>query len=156
MTDPIPPGSATPPAFDNSLLEQYTAYLADVGNIGVRSENSRRFYLSVVSALLVFLSMTGDKGPFIKLQWPVQVIVGITGIIICVLWFLHMRSFGALFRAKFSVLREMEAHGLAFPIFKREWELLRDDTRFTLLSIIDAGMPWVFALISVAIVYLKQ
>jgi hypothetical protein len=46
------------------LIEQYKAYLADVGNIGTRHENTRRFYLSIVSALFVFLSLAVRKVSF--------------------------------------------------------------------------------------------
>jgi hypothetical protein len=136
------------------LLQQYKAYLADLGNIGLRHENSRRFYLSVVSALLVFLSMAGEHGPLVHLQRPVQIVVGVTGVTICLLWFLHMLAFGALFRAKFDILRKMEK-GLAFQIFLEEWAILKDDLRFSMLTVIDSVMPFVFAAISVAILVLK-
>ncbi len=39
-------------------IEQYKAYLQDLGNIGARHENSRRYYLSVVPALFAAVVMT--------------------------------------------------------------------------------------------------
>ena len=144
----------TPDNRENVLLQQYTAYLEDVGNIGQRHENARRFYLSVVSALLVFLSLAGDNGPFVSVKSAVQLAAGLSGLSICILWFVHMLSFGALFRAKFKTLRLMEEN-LAFPIFAREWDLLKDNRRYTALTFVDSLMPVVFAFIYLATLFLK-
>jgi hypothetical protein len=43
-------------------VEMYKAYLEDLGRIGGRHENARKFYVSVISALFVFLSMAGTGG----------------------------------------------------------------------------------------------
>src|SRR5712692_4379653 len=93
---------------NKDYIEQYKSYLQDVGNIGTRHENSRRFFLSVVSALFVFLSMAGKDGPLKVVEGPVKTLVGIVGIILCVVWVMHMQSFGAIYRAKFDVLRAIE------------------------------------------------
>ncbi len=76
-------------------IEQYKAYLQDVGNIGVRHENSRKFYLSVVSALFVFVSMAGEKGVFVNVQWHVLTLAGLVGILLCVVWVMHMGHLGS-------------------------------------------------------------
>lgn len=140
---------------NNELLEQYKAYVADLGNIGTRHEKSRQFYLSVSSALLAFLSTVGENGLFQVVKLPVQRVVGVAGVSLCILWFFHMRSFGALFRAKFTVLKAMEVK-LPFQIFEQEWKLLENNSRYTLLSRIDSTMPFIFALLFVAIMFFKR
>jgi len=136
-------------------IEQYKSYLQDVGNIGVRHENSRRFYLSVVSALFVFLSMAGDKGPFQLVQGKVLTLVAAVGIILCVVWGVHMQAFGALYKAKFDVLRMIETKPGFFPIFDEEWKHLKANRRYRFLTLIDTVTPVVFAAVFITVLYLK-
>jgi hypothetical protein len=136
-------------------IEQYKAYLQDLSNIGVRHENSRKFYLSVVSALFVVVSMAGNEGAFANVQGGVLTLVGAVGILLCILWIMHMQAFGAIYRAKFDVLRKLEDAGGLFHIFDEEWKLLNENPRFKLLTFIDSVMPVLFMLIFIALVYLK-
>lgn len=136
-------------------IEQYKAYLQDVGNIGVRHENSRKFYLSVVSALFVFVSMAGEEGIFANVRGNVLTLTGLVGILLCIVWVMHMQAFGAIYRAKFDVLRGIEnKHGL-FHIFDEEWSFLKANPRFRMLTFIDSVTPVLFLLVFVALLYLK-
>jgi hypothetical protein len=58
------PGSPVPqvvaPAFTTSdWMDQYKAYLADLGNVGSRYATANGFYLSIISALLGVLAPDG-------------------------------------------------------------------------------------------------
>lgn len=128
----------------SGAIEQYKSYLADVGNIGVRHENTRRFYLSVISALFVFLSMTGDKEAIFALRSEVQNIVGGIGIALCIVWVMHMQSFGAIYKAKFDTLRELEKRMELFNLFDYEWKCLASDHRYRFLTFIDSVAPFLF------------
>jgi hypothetical protein len=77
-------------------IEQYKAYLQDVGNIGVRHGNSRKFYLAVVSALFVFISMAGADGLFANVRGPVLILASAVGILLRIVWVMHMQSFAAI------------------------------------------------------------
>ncbi len=148
--------SSKPP--QSGILDQYKIYVQDVGNIGSRNENSRRFYLSIVSALFVFLSIAGEKEPFDNPKITAQVIVGIVGFIVCIFWIMHVQSFAAIFRAKFKVLSEIEEKQGLFPIFGpkgREWTHLGSDPRYTRLAWIDSKIPIVFALLFFLIMFMK-
>ena len=134
-------------------IEQYKSYLQDVGNIGTRHENSRRFYLSVVSALFVFLSMAGKDGVLKVVDGPVRTLVGLVGIVLCAVWVMHMKSYGAIYRAKFNVLRAMETKCNFFPVFAEEWKYLKDNPRFKLLTLIDSVIPRLFAALFIALLY---
>ena len=136
-------------------IEQYKCYLQDVGNIGVRHENSRRFYLSVVSALFVFLSIAGPNGVLKVVEGPVRTLVGMVGIVLCAVWLMHMQSFGAIYRAKFDVLRTIENERNLFHVFDEEWKHLKEDSRYKLLTLIDSAMPGLFAALFVALLYFK-
>ena len=137
---------------DPCRCEQYKSYLQDLGNIGTRHENTRRFYLGVVSALFVFLSLTGKDGP---IHGPVFVLVGITGILLCIVWAAHMKSFGALYGAKFSVLRMMEDQQGLFHAFDEEYKLLRANPRYKFLTFLDSITPALFAVLFIALLFFK-
>ena len=139
----------------SELIEQYKAYLEDLGNIGVRHENTRRFYLSVISALFVFLSLAGDKGLFRMVQGELLMLVAFFAITLCVVWVAHMQVFGALYSAKFSVLKAIENTPGFFPIFKEEYKHLRADRRYIFLTLIDTAPPILFVVLFLRVLYLK-
>lgn len=134
-------------------IEQYKSYLQDVGNIGTRHESSRRFYLSVLSALFVLLSMAGKEGPLKILESPIRILVGLAGIILCAAWFMHMRSYGAIYQAKFEALRAMEKECKLFPLISKEWEHLQANPDYKLLTGIDSVIPSLFAALFIALLY---
>jgi hypothetical protein len=137
----------------SEYIEQYKSYLQDLGNIGARHENSRRFYPSVVSALFVFLSLAGKDGILKVVEGPVRTLVALLGITLCVVWVMHMQSFGAIYKAKFDVLREMENQYNLFHVFDEEWKHLKGDPRFMLLTLIDSAVPVLFAVLFIALLY---
>lgn len=136
------------------MIEQYKSYLQDVGNIGARHENSRRFYLAVPSALFAFLALAGKNGP-LKLVAPVQYLVAVVGMILCIVWLMHMQSFQAIYLAKFSVLRKMEDEHKFHPIFTEEWGFLQKDFRYKFLKWIDLLVPLVFLAMFALLLFLK-
>ena len=52
------PASNAPAAPSPVTLDQWKAYLQDLGNIGTRYTTSNGFYLSIITALLAILSLT--------------------------------------------------------------------------------------------------
>lgn len=108
----------------NYLLEQYKSYMVNLNEIGNQHSQTRAFYVSIISALLVFLSYTGSQKAF-AISITGQFAVALLGTILCVAWYIHTLSYGKLFFAKFFILKEMEK-GLPFQIFEKEWEKLED------------------------------
>ena len=101
--------AADPPKDDRDYIDSiFKAYLEDLGRIGTRHENTRAFYLSVISALFVFLSLAGSEGIFAGAKGSVQLVVGSVGVLICVAWHQHMNAFSKIFAAKREVLRSIE------------------------------------------------
>lgn len=137
-------------------LEVFKAYLEDLGRIGGRHETARAFYLSVISALTVFLSLAGKDGVFLSIQTPVIIMVGLVGLVICFTWLTHMGSFQTLFGAKLETVRTIEA-GLPVRAFTEELSRLeakykRGYVRFTVVDIVT---PLAFAALFVAFVVIK-
>jgi len=118
MNEPLP-ALTTPP-----YLEQYKAYLADLGNIGTRYATSNGFYLSVVTALLGILALTKVGEAFVGSQAYLAVVVPIFAIMVCWIWLKTIAYYDNLFAAKFTVLRAMETDGQLFKIYELEKKTL--------------------------------
>ena len=124
-----------PQAKDNStlLFEQYKVYIDSLNQVGTQHSQTRAFYVSIVSALLVFLSFLGSKNVNLAMGIPGQYAVSILGIILCFAWHIQLRSYRKLYRVKFTILREMEKQ-LPFPVFEREWTELEKSNYGVLLK----------------------
>ena len=120
----------------NILLEQYKSYMNNLNEIGNQHSQTRGFYVSIISALLVFLSLTGPKEALGNISFIGQFAVALLGIILCIAWFIHTLAFGKLFYAKFYILKEMEKE-LHFQIFDKEWKKLQE-IKYTLLTKIES------------------
>jgi hypothetical protein len=97
----------------------YKSYLDDLGRLGGRHETLRAFYLSIVSALVTILGLTGSTGPFADAQKETQLAVAAVGFLLALLWSAHMRSFSVYFDAKRTVLGELE-EGWSLTPFSKE------------------------------------
>ena len=115
--------SSLPPQ-QSLYLEQYKAYLTDLGNIGSRYGTTNAFYLSVITALLGVLALSGKDRGFAQLDVSLVFIVCGFGVLLCLIWFATIWYFSTLFRAKFAVLRQLESR-LAHPSFANEYLFLR-------------------------------
>jgi len=104
-------------------LEQYKAYLADLGNIGTRYATVQGFYVSVISGLMGLLALTESQKLLSRLPIPTLLVVCLFSIVLCVVWSLTIGFYQELFSAKFAVLREIETY-LPLDCFKTEYDLL--------------------------------
>ncbi len=104
------------------LLEQYKAYLADLGNIGMRYTTTNGFYVSIVSPLLAILALAKKGEALARIDVLLYLVVPIFACLLCMIWRESMKSYGNLFKRKFEVLRRMEER-LPFQSFKMEEEL---------------------------------
>ena len=122
-----PPTVPAPGA--STYIEQYKAYLEDLGNIGTRYATSNGFYLSVVTALLGILAYTTAGGAFLSSQSYLAIAVPAFAIVVCLIWWRTIAYYDNLFAAKFKVLREIEEAGQFFPIYEREYKFIKQGRR---------------------------
>jgi hypothetical protein len=121
------PTPAAPPSPSEILtyLEQYKAYLGDLGNIGTRYATSNGFYLSVVTALLGILAYATAGGAFLPSQAYLAITVPAFAILVCLIWWKTIAYYDNLFAVKFKVLYEIEEKGQLLHIYAREYELIK-------------------------------
>jgi len=134
------------------LLELFKAYLDDLGRLGERQQNSRSFYLSIISALFVFLSFAGSSNnQVIQIPKAAHAITGLVGIVISAAWFEHMRSFEKLFEAKLEILRSVERK-LNAHLFSLEEEQLHV-RNYRHITYIDSVAPVAFVVLFAGLIY---
>jgi len=124
-TSPLPPQAlADTPQSALSALDQYRAYLQDLGNFGTRHTTSNSFYLSIITALLGLLTLMRPSEGLSDLRTLLRILVPLFGMALCWVWHKTMLFYSAMYRVKFDVLRELERHGGLYPVFEREKNLL--------------------------------
>jgi hypothetical protein len=64
------------------------------------------------------------------IQGDLLKLVAVFAVVLCVVWIAHMQVFGALYKAKFDVLKEIENSAALFPIFTDEYEHLKANRRY--------------------------
>lgn len=111
---------------DNTTLEQYKSYIADVGNVGNRYATANGFYLSVVSALLGVLAFVGADKALNPIHAIIVTGVPLFGCVACWIWYKTIVFYGQLFRSKFDVLRAMESDSLSYDCYAREQKILME------------------------------
>lgn len=92
----------------NRLLDQWKSLVGDVGNIGTRYATANGFYLSVITALLALLAYVGTGKVFEAATYPVIALVAVFAMVVCWIWRKTIEFYGALFGAKFAVLKILE------------------------------------------------
>lgn len=133
---------ATEIAFAQAI-EQYKAKLSDLGNIGVRQTAMTTYYVSIVSALFALLAFK-DKS-LVDMGTSVLFMVCGAGFLVSILWFYGLSFFRSLYRAKLTVLKEIE-ESLPFQTFSREFELM-SQSGITSWLWIERLVPAVFSVL---------
>ena len=113
----------------DTILDQYKAYLSDLGNFGSRYDTTKGFFLSVVTVLLGVLALAKKDDVFQGSGAYLGLVVSAFAIFVCIAWNHTINSYSTHFKVKFDILREMEQVGTLFPIFKKEEEKLRISAR---------------------------
>jgi hypothetical protein len=119
------------------IVEQYKAYLVDIGNIGARYTTAQTFFVSIISTLVAGISTLiavfsfKDIGETKKRHHhdPIfylacAALLSFVGFI-CMLWKNTLEVYRKIFEVKFIVLREMETKhaNILDGIFTREHDL---------------------------------
>ena len=130
----------------SELLEIYKLHSELADRVSQRREGANRIYVSVLVGFVVFL---GALLRFGIGEIPIKLVLcvlGGVGALLSVSWYVVIRSYRQLNSGKFRALHELEAK-LAYPFFKREWELLSEGKqigRYWKLTIVEVSLPVIF------------
>jgi hypothetical protein len=110
---------------NNLLLDQYKMYVEMHDRISARRNQANSFFISLLSGILAIFSIASNQGKT-AMHPIVGVVVGILGVILCLLWNFNIRAYRRLVERKIQVILEMEIH-LPFYCYTREGSLRRQD-----------------------------
>jgi hypothetical protein len=125
-----------------AYMDLYKLAVEMADRISARRTAANGFFLTAESALVALLGNDAFDGDA----------VSIAGSLLAVAWWLLLRSYRDLNRAKFDVIIGMEAR-LPVQIFGQEWEALKADpvpswrNRYAELNWVERVVPIVFVVI---------
>lgn len=130
------------------VLEQYKLYVGSVDRVTRQRGSTNRFYISVLAGLLAGLPVVAKTGLLpASLQGLVFTLVGIVGMLLCVVWHANLVSYRQLNAGKFKVIAELEQRLPTAP-YSREWEVLgagRDTRLYRPATGLELWVPRAFA-----------
>ena len=140
------------------LLEIYKLHAELADRVSQRREGANRLFVSLLTGTLIFLVALLRYGAETMPVGAILTAVSIFGIFLSAAWYIIIRSYRQLNSGKFAALHELEEK-LAYPFFKREWELLgmeekeRPKTRrYWKLTVVETFLPIIFALLYLALI----
>ena len=131
------------------ILEIYKLHAELADRVSQRREGANRLYVSLLVGLMVFLGAVLRFGAGGVPVGMILLVAGVMGSLLSVSWFVVIRSYRQLNSGKFKALHELEEK-LAYPFFKREWELLaqgKEISRYWKLTNVEVGLPCIFFLL---------
>lgn len=142
------------------LFEIYKLHAQLADKVSQRREGANRLYVSLLVGLAVFLAALarfGASGDSTFDDGQLRMILcaaGSLGALLSVSWYVVIRSYRQLNSGKFKALDDLEGK-LAYPFFKREWDLLADGkqiSRYWKLANVEIGLPAIFFLLFVGLI----
>jgi hypothetical protein len=135
---------------DPRVLELYKTAVEMADRVSARRSTANAFFLTAQTALVAVIGVTTPN--LLKAPWWTALAVALAGVILSVSWWLQLRSYRDLNRAKFAVINSMEEQ-LPVKIFSDEWDNLKKAPvkswrrRYTELGTVERIIPGVFALL---------
>jgi len=136
--------------FKDHLLEQYKLYVEMADRVSDRRERTNRFYISLLSLFLALLSIIFGRNILGEFQTVVFLIISVLGLVLCILWYVNIRSYRQLNSGKFKVIHEMEQY-LPFNCYDKEWEILKkgkESETYLQLTSVEEYVPILLAVIN--------
>ena len=142
-------------ADQNTLLEIYKLHADLADRVSQRREGANRLFVSMHTALVVFLAALlrfgfGEAPSLLVLGG-----VGGIGIILVVAWVIGIRSYKQLNREKFRVLQDLERQ-LPFQFFINEWDPKEGvgvkSNRYWKLTNVETLVPIAFGMLYVGLI----
>ncbi|MEO3930975.1 hypothetical protein ABGB07_45115 [Micromonosporaceae bacterium B7E4] len=133
---------------DPIILDLYKISVEMVDRISARRSTANAFFLTAQTTFIAVLGINGLS--LQKVPWWVSLAIALAGFALSASWWLQLRSYRDLNRAKFAVINSMEEH---FPVkvFGDEWKTLKLDPvkrwrpRYAELGAVERAVPWIFA-----------
>ena len=144
---------------NSEFLEIYKLHAELADRVSQRREGANRLYVSLLAGLVLFLAALfrfgiGDDQTSNSLTRFVLYSASAVGSLLCVSWYIVIRSYRQLNARKYRTLRELERK-LSYQFFTHEWNRSGDDTKKTpywKLTIVEVSLPAIFLLLFLGVI----
>lgn len=127
----------------NLLLEQYKVYVEMMDRTSGRRGETNKFYITLLSALLAFLTFLLGRKFCTGYEDVVIGLFAVLGLTLCWVWHTNIQSYRELNSGKFKIIHEMEKD-LPHKCFKREWDILKA-SKYKRLTKVEQIVPKIMA-----------
>lgn len=137
-----------------TTLGLYKLAVEMADRVSARRGGANQFYLTLETLILGVPAAfeLGTDGAAADVH---VVSLSVVGVLVAVVWWLQLRSYRSLNRAKFQVILAMEREQLPVALFADEWKHLKDTAvpgwrgRYAELGLVESVVPWIFVLLHV-------
>jgi xanthosine utilization system XapX-like protein len=127
------------------LVQQYRGVMTMIQQNYTRRTATNRFYISIGSGLLVFLTYAVNPSVEIEIQSLAATLVAVVGLVLCLVWGIQIRALRNLIDIQISLAHEMEQK-LPFDFFHRQNELLKQPGRWLRYGVVEQILPLLMSL----------
>lgn len=141
---------------DQRIFEMYKLAVEMADRVSARRAGANAYFISVQGALIAALGFLASRTPRVEDRYLVA--IAAVGVITSAAWFLLLRSYRDLNRAKFKVINDIELNLPIHP-FADEWvDLKRDPVkrwrpRYAELSTVECVIPALFGLVNLVLAF---
>ncbi|MBF6180202.1 RipA family octameric membrane protein [Nocardia otitidiscaviarum] len=139
------------PAPSAQVIDLYKLAVEMADRVSARRGTANSFFLSMQTAFVALLGLTDPR--LTKSLWA-SIAVVLAGIALSATWWLQLKSYRDLNRAKFEVINKIEEQ-LPVQVFTDEWTALKRDpvrswrARYAELGVSERRVPFVFMVVHV-------
>jgi len=131
----------------NHLLEQYKLYVEMADKVSSRRNLSNVFFLTLHTTIFTIIGFVLEKIELVNPKY--LLLIPLTAIIIlCISWWIILKSYRNLNSAKFSTIKELEKMLPVSPYAEMEWIKLgegKDIKKYIPLTVLERWVPLIFA-----------
>lgn len=141
--------------YKDHLFEQYKLYVESAEQVSNRRNLANTFFLTLHTLILGVLGFSFEKGPDLVERWVIVFPLAAV-LLLCIAWWMIVRSYRQLNAGKFQVIWEFEKRFPALP-WTSEWTFLRAGTdwkQYLRLSVVETWVPAIFAFLYITMAVL--
>lgn len=139
------------------VRELYKTAVEMADRVSARRGQANQFYLTLQTLILgvpALFERVGDGSQVDPLR---NFLLAVVGVIVSATWWLQLRSYRDLNRAKFKVINDIEVSHFSVRPFSDEWDSLKGDKvqgwreRYAELGAVERFVPLLFLLLNAVI-----
>jgi len=138
-------------SLDPRVLDMYKLCVEMADRVSARRAGANAYFITVQGALVAALGFLAGRTPRVDDRYLIAVTA--VGILTALTWYLLLRSYRDLNKAKFAVINAIEIQLPVHP-FADEWEVLKRDPishwrqRYAELGTVESMIPLLFAIVN--------